>query len=51
MRFILPFVPPALLGLAAWPAVPVPVRVVCGVAFGVLLYAWRFGLGRPNPRI
>jgi hypothetical protein len=48
MRFVLPFVPPALLGLAAWPAVPVPVRVVCAVGFFVLLTAWRLGLGRPN---
>jgi hypothetical protein len=36
MRFVLPFVPPALLGLACWPLVPVPVRVACGLAFMVL---------------
>jgi hypothetical protein len=51
VRFVLPLLPPALLGLALVPLVPLPVRVVCAVGFIVLLSAWRFGVGRPpGPR-
>ena len=51
MRFVLPFVPLALLGLACCPFVPTPVRVVGAVGFMVLQLIWSFGGGRPpGPR-
>jgi hypothetical protein len=49
MRFVLPLIPPLLLGLAICPFMPGAVRFIGLVGFGVLAAVWKFT--RPTPRL